>query len=417
MSENSFVRRELSNGLQVVMEPMGRVSSAAMGFGVLTGSRDETEKTAGISHFLEHMVFKGTARRDARQINLAFDEVGAIWNAYTEWELTAYYGWAPADQTENLIDLLSDMMRPALPAEEFETEKKVILEEIAMYLDMPASMIFDYLMTAAWGLHPLGNSVLGTMETVSGIDRNQMKEYAARRYQPANMRFVITGKVDPDQVVASLERHVGEQKVGGSGRTQETPVFAGENRVMRQEKIAREHLTLAWPAPKVGDDWEPTAQVLARILGDATNSRLFWSVIQEGLADDVSVGHFPFSDAGMIYLYASVDPDNIPTVLDKIDEAFSGLRSGVSEEELTRSKNRHATGIVASGESPMSRWGQLMEQVKADAPLLTIEQELAAIDAISTRTIGEYLERFPLEPSRSGVALGPMSEVPGLNSV
>ena len=393
------------------MEPMARVSSAAMGFAVAAGARDEPADLSGVSHFLEHMTFKGTARRTAAEINLAFDEMGAIWNAFTEWELTAYYGWVPADQTPGIIELLSDMMRPTLPSDEFDMEKKVILEEIAMYNDQPGSIIFDHLISAAWGPHPLGNSVLGTSESVSGIAHDRMQAYWTDHYSPDNMKFVITGRLDPDAVIEQMERCCGSWEPSGRVRQQPAPGFAAGDRVTQRDSVTREHLAMAWPAPKVADAWEPTAKVLARVLGDASNSRLFWTVIQEGLADEIAVLHHGFCDAGMLYLYASVDPSNVEVVLNRIGETFADVQKGVSEEELTRAKNRHATAVVGGGESPMSRWGQLVEPLKSDAPLPTIEDDLADIDAINAGTLIEYLSHHPADGAGSLVGLGPMAEL------
>src|SRR6476646_7813902 len=193
-----FHSHKLPNGLQLIGETSPSARSVALGFFVKTGSRDETPDVAGVSHFLEHMMFKGTARRTALDVNLDFDRIGANYNAFTSEEVTAYYAAVLPEYLPNAVDVLADILRPSLRQADFDTEKKVILEEIGMYEDMPTSAAFEKARVAYFAGHPLGNSILGTKESVGALMRDQMQAYFDRRYAAANVVCVAAGNFDFD---------------------------------------------------------------------------------------------------------------------------------------------------------------------------------------------------------------------------
>src|SRR5690554_1910970 len=190
----------------------------AVGYFVDTGSRDETPEIAGVSHFLEHMMFKGSDRRSAADINREFDELGASYNAYTSEERTVYYGAVLPESQEPLVDLLSDLMRPALRQEDFDIEKNVILEEIAMYQDMPLHRVFDAAMPGYHAGHPLGNSVLGTARSITDLNREQMLAYFGRRYAPDNLILAAAGNLDWDALVSQASELTRTWTPSGAGR-------------------------------------------------------------------------------------------------------------------------------------------------------------------------------------------------------
>ncbi|QOJ13359.1 MAG: insulinase family protein [Planctomycetia bacterium] len=204
-----FVEHTLPNGLRVVCEAMPRVSSAAVAMFVRTGSRHERPGEHGVSHFLEHMCFKGSHRRSCREINVRFDELGSIYNAFTGKEHTVYYGWVPADRVEPQLDLLADLVRPALPAADFETERKVILEEIAMGDDAFERHVSNYLHHVIFEGHPLAHEILGDRETIATLPRERMAAYARERYAADNITLVATGAIDPQSVFAWAARQCG----------------------------------------------------------------------------------------------------------------------------------------------------------------------------------------------------------------
>src|SRR4029079_603528 len=195
-----FHHTVLDNGLRVIAELNDRAHSVASGFFVKTGSRDETTETAGVCLFLERMVFKGTPRRDALAVNRDFDRVGAKHNAQTSEEDTFYHVTCLPEYLPQAFDVLSAILRPTLAEEDFETEKQVIIEEIRMYLDSPMSVAYDAAKAAHFGAHPLGQSILGTVESIKALKVEQMREYFARRYSPANIVLAFAGKTDWDRV-------------------------------------------------------------------------------------------------------------------------------------------------------------------------------------------------------------------------
>jgi len=190
-----FREAELKNGLRVIAEVVPGARSVALGYFVKTGARDEAKEESGVSHFLEHMVFKGPEGMDALSVNLAFDRLGAQYNAFTSEEATVYYGAVLPEFTFPLLELFSRLMRPALRQEDFDTEKKVILEEIARYQDRPGFMAYDWARARFFQGHPLGNSVLGTVESITALTREAMAAYHERRYLPKNMVLAATGRV------------------------------------------------------------------------------------------------------------------------------------------------------------------------------------------------------------------------------
>ena len=224
-----FHHTVLDNGLQVIAELNDQARSVAAGFFVKTGSRDESTEVAGVSHFLEHMVFKGTPRRDALAVNRDFDRVGAKHNAQTSEEDTFYHVTCLPEYLPQAFDVLSDILRPTLREDDFETEKKVIIEEIRMYLDNPMSVAYEAAKAAHFGRHPLGQSILGTVESITGLKVEQMRDYFARRYSPANIVLAFAGKTDWDQVVALARAHCGHWTGGEASR--QAVAAAGHRRV------------------------------------------------------------------------------------------------------------------------------------------------------------------------------------------
>src|ERR1700742_1487028 len=205
----TFHYKQLSNGLDIVVEQNPDAHSTAMGLFVKTGSRDEDPALNGVSHFLEHMMFKGSTKYTWEDVNRIFDEIGARYNAFTSQEMTAYYANVIPEFTEKAVEHLSHLLRPAIRNEDFDTEKKVILEEIAMYLDDPGHRLYERLMELHFGNHPLSMSILGSPESIKDLKRDQMAAYFSRRYGPGNMVFSATGRLDFDEVVRLAEKYCG----------------------------------------------------------------------------------------------------------------------------------------------------------------------------------------------------------------
>src|SRR5262249_1243637 len=300
----SFVERTLSNGLRVVVEPMPSVTSAAGGFLVRTGSRDETSDVAGVSHFLEHMCFKGTRRRTWQEITVGFDDLGSTYNAFTSKERTFYYGWVRRDDLAPQLDLLADMMRSVLPPDEFDTEKKVILEEIAMSKDQIEHHVYDLIHEKAFEGHPLSWPVLGDEKTVGGLSREQMWTYLQDRYNPANVVLVVAGNIEPEEVFSGAERMCTEWAPGTPRPKRAIPErFPTGTAVLQLERFKQQSLCWVFPAPGATDERDhEAANALASIIG-GSNSRFFWNIIQAGVAPVAGAWRVDYCDTGLMVLY------------------------------------------------------------------------------------------------------------------
>ena len=241
-----FCKHKLPNGLEVVAECNGRAHSTALGFFVRTGARDETDAVAGGSHFLEHMVFKGTATQTADEVNGRFDELGADYNAWTGKENTTYHAIVLPEYQNEIIELWADLMRPALREDDFDTEKQVIIEEIRMYADQPPFTADEKCEQSHYGKHPLGNSVLGTVESIRDLTVEAMGSYFRQRYSPSNITLAGCGRVDFDGLVDRAERSCGHWERFEAGRRRERPVFHQAFHVVCREAAVQQYaLSLA----------------------------------------------------------------------------------------------------------------------------------------------------------------------------
>jgi len=406
-----FSVHQFANELTAVIEFMPQTVSTAVGFLVSTGARHEPAEYDGVSHFLEHMMFKGTAHRGWQEINREFDQMGARYNAFTGWEETCYYAWVLNEQTPRALDLLSDMLAPALPENEFTTEKKVILEEIARYRDMPDHVAFEEAMKIAFAGHRLSSNILGSTETVGKLTRDQMSEYFSRRYVPANTTLFACGNVNEQALLADLDKLWSARTGPRVNGAEDTPGFHPGRKVIQRKEVAREHLVLMWPALPVADRRSIAAMLLGNILGDDQNSRLFWALKHTGLAEEAGGGYWGFSDAGLTAVYASCDPENAGKVEHIMRAESAKLGRGIRAEELQRAKNRARTSLVFLAETPFNRFRQLIHQWQMRRELLTPEEMLARVDEVTLDDLHALLRRYSLAREAAAVVLGPLQRI------
>ncbi|MBI3862174.1 MAG: insulinase family protein, partial [Planctomycetia bacterium] len=244
-----FHEARLANGLQIIAEQSPSVHSVAVGFFVRTGSRDETDEVSGVSHFLEHMVFKGTARNSADDVNRIFDEVGAKYNASTSEEITLFYAAVLPEYLPQSFDLLADILRPALRQDDFDMEKKVILEEIGMYDDQPTYTAYENLMQTHFSGHPLGHSVLGTNESIGALKCEQMRAYHQTRYASGNIVLAVAGKFDWPELLALAEKNCSGWPAGGGARRTAEAHPAGGFKLITKSSSMLQHVMHMAPAP------------------------------------------------------------------------------------------------------------------------------------------------------------------------
>lgn len=401
----------LSNGLTVVGQRMPGIESVALGYHVRTGSRDEDTQIAGVSHFLEHMMFKGTRTRSALDISKQFEDMGAQYNAFTSVESTVYYARVLGDQLPRALDLLSDMMRPLLDEGEFTTEKGVIIEEIARSEDQPTHELFHKLFATYFQGHPLANSVLGTPESIRAMPIDGMREYHARRYSPNNMVFGIAGSFEWEPLLAELERLTGSWQPADSARGVRSYAARPAVSVDVQSKLQQEHVAVASAAPNEESEDSWTAELIASVLGDSSGSRLFWEVAQKGLADTIDSGYSAFVDAGMFMTYFSASPQNAPKVLRIVREEMEKLaRDGVTPEELERAKVKAISDTVLSGEASQRRMFEITDLYISKGRALSVDEIIAAIERIGVEDVNRVLREYPFAESLTVQAAGPLTE-------
>jgi len=402
-----YTLHTLDNGLRIVIEVMPDVRSAAAGFLVRTGARDECLEVAGVSHFLEHMMFKGTAKRTWRDITVDFDAMGSIYNAYTSEDRTVYYGWVREDDISKQIELLADMVRSTLPADEFEMEKKVILEEIAMAKDNLEHLAFDFVQEKVFAGHPLAWPVLGYENTVLSLTREQMWEYFERRYAPDNMVLVVAGRVDPSHIIALAEELCGSWPASAKASGRVRPTMQGGVDVHQTDRFKQQVICLSFPSVGACDERAETVGAAATILG-GDNSRIFWNVVQCGISPRAGAHHLDYTDCGAMLLFGTCLPENAEKLTEALrSEAKRICAERVQEHEVDRVKNRRRTGLAIESEAPYYRLSQLMDDMEFRGQPRTVEQMLAEVDAVSAETIRDYFEQYPIDIEGHLTSVGP----------
>lgn len=408
-----FHTHRLPNGLQIVAQPMPDFESVAVSYYVRTGSRDEYEPTiAGVSHFLEHMMFKGTQTLDWQQITLEFNKIGAELNAFTSHESTVYYARVLGEYLERALALLSDMMYPRLDEHDFETEKEVIVNEIARSEDQPYNTTYRRLMQTYFGEHPLGHDVLGTPESIRAMKIEQMRDYWKRRYAANNLILSVAGNFDWQHVLALAEQYCTNWRTGESGRDVSHYEPAQPiNNVMVDKKLKQQIMLLAMPAVDVKDPDYYAAALGGSILGDSDGSRLYWNIYQKGLAESASAGIWAMEGTGIMLMEANSTPEEAPRVLKLLRaELDSLLTDGIYEDELQRAKDKWISSMVLSSESTFSRMRSIANDWVIEGRLITVEEEIERVEKITPADVMRALQRFPIREKQVLTALGPLSE-------
>jgi predicted Zn-dependent peptidase len=390
-----FEHKTLPNGLTIVGETNPLAQSAAIGFFVRTGSRDETPAISGVSHFLEHMVFKGTDKLSPFEVNELFDKTGAKFNAFTSEENTVYYAAILPEYLSDITALWSQLMRPSLRDEDFNMEKNVIKEEIAMYKDLPHYDVMDRARSLHFAGHPAGNSVLGTDQSIDALTAAQMKEYFSRRYAPNNIVVTCTGNLDFPAVTAQIESFCGSWQSYQVDRKIE--YFSGTRQKNRIEKpnLVSEHLCLVSAAVSAQDKRRFAASLLSMIVGDDSGSRFFWQLVDNALCETASMQYEAMDGVGALYSFLRFNPENNDKVSATLTSIFTELeKSGITADELQKAKNKLLSGLVIKNELPMGRLTDVgfnwvyLKQYK------TIDQEIAEIKAVTVDDVNAFIKEF-----------------------
>jgi predicted Zn-dependent peptidase len=390
-----FKSEKLENGLVIIGEINKSAKSAAVGFFVKTGSRDESLQINGVSHFLEHMLFKGTDKLSALEVNEKFDRTGAQYNAFTSEENTVYYAAVLPEYLAEVTQLWTQLMRPALRDEDFNIEKNVIKEEIAMYKDSPSYDVMDQCRTLHFDGHPCGNSVLGSVKSIDNLTAEQMHGYFERCYAPNNIVLACAGNFDWDRICSltadscsSWQQQTVERQVEDS---------RGSRKKQRHEKanLVREHICLMSAGVSAQDPRRFAASLLGVIVGDDVGSRFFWALVDKALAEAASMQFGAMDGTGVFSSYIRCSSENVTKVLDIVKGIFDNLaRDGVTEGELTKSKNKILSALVIKNELPMGRLVDLGFNWTYLQKYQTIEDDVNAIKAVTVDDIRLLIEQF-----------------------
>ena len=403
-----FQQTQLDNGLAIIAEVNPSAASMAAGVFVRTGSRDETAEISGVSHFLEHMMFKGTPRRTALDVNREFDEIGANYNAFTSEENTVYFGAVLPEHQRRLLDILGDILRPALRGEDFETEKGVILDEIARYQDVPGFRLYEHLMCEHFLGHPLGRKILGTTESIRALNRDDMQAYFERRYSPGNVLLVGVGNLEfaaLTEKAAEMCSHWQAYEV-----SRDTPAAAPREarKAVVDAKLAREHVGMMSRAPTGQQSERYAAQLLAVIVGDATGSRLFYALVDPAIADEASMAYEPLDHAGAFVTTLCASPDRAAeAVRIARDELRKFQDEGPTEAELQAAKNKIATGATLNGELPMGRLTAVGFDWVYRREYVPLAEQIDMLFAVTRREVLAVAREYDLTTATL-LALGPV---------
>ncbi len=402
----NFQSHKLDNGLTIIAECLPEAYTAAVGYFVMTGARDETPELMGVSHFLEHMMFKGTDRRTADDVNREFDEIGADYNAFTSHEQTVFFAHVLPEQLPRAVDLLGDILRPSLRGDDFAMEKNVILEEIGMYDDRPTWRLQDTILERYFPNHPLGFRVLGTKDTIGRLTAEQMRGYFGQRYSPDNTVVAAAGRIDFDALVRDVERMSGSWPATGARRSFDAPATEPSELTIEDARVNRHYVAVMWPGPAYQDADRYAAKVLADVVGDSDGSRLYWALVDPGLAEEADASVIPQDRVGYHFAFASCDPDRADGVERILLETLASPADGVEDEELERAKNKIATGATVQGERPpgrMMRLGGDWMYLHEHRPL---DEEIERVMAVSLSDVHRVAEAYPPRP-RTIVRLTP----------
>lgn len=399
----------LDNGLTVVTDSMSHLQTASVGVWVNTGARHETAREHGVSHMLEHMAFKGTERRSALAIAEEIETVGGHLNAHTTHEATAYYARVLKQDTGLAVDILADILQNSVfDPEEVERERGVIISEIGQAHDTPDDVVFDDLLEAAYRDQPLGRSILGTVDTVSGFSRDELQGYMGQRYLAPGMVLAAAGGVDHEELVRLAAERFGalpNRKTNGA----EPAIFrAGERR--KERDLEQVHLALAFEGPTYSDPDYYTAQVFSGVLGGGMSSRLFQEVREKrGLCYSVFAFSWSFADTGVFGLYAGTSPDDVAELMPVLSGELGRLGEDASEEEVARARAQIKAGLMMGLESSSSRAEQIARQYMIHGRVLPIEELTAKVDAVDAAAVRRYAARLLKGPGLALSAIGPLN--------
>jgi len=386
-----YQRVVLDNGVQILTEDIPYVRSLALGVWVDTGSRDEPGDMAGVSHFIEHLVFKGTPKRTARQIAEALDAVGGQLNAFTTKEFTCFYARVMDEYFDLAFDVLSDMIfNPLFKQEDIDRERNVIIEEIKMGEDTPDELVHDIFASTIWKNHPLGRPIIGTTQIIEGLSREQIVDYYQKNYTPANLIIAVAGNINHQQVVEKTERIFGGIKNQTLKSRKIKPVSYNQV-TCRTKEIEQVHLCIGTPGLPLDSEHIHALQLINTILGGGLSSRLFQEVRESrGLVYSIYSYHSSYHDTGLFCVYAGLSKNNATQVLELISNEIRDIQiNGVTSKELRRAKDQMKGNLFLSLENVSMHMSRLAKSQLYLGKVITPEQVIERINRVTVSQIKE----------------------------
>ncbi|KPV39837.1 M16 family metallopeptidase [Alicyclobacillus ferrooxydans] len=402
----------LQNGIRVVGEEIPSLRSVSIGIWIGTGSRYESPSNNGISHFLEHMFFKGTDRYTAREIAEVFDGIGGQVNAFTAKEYTCFYAKVLDEHFNVAVETLADMLQNStFHPDEMEKEKRVVIEEIRMYEDTPDELVMDILAESVYGSHPLGYTILGLEENLRAFSKSDVMSYVDGHYHPNNIVVAIAGNVNQTQAVETIERLFGNLSSATQSDVEIVRPSFQSTLSVRKKDIEQVHLCLASNGLEAGSKDLYSLVLLNNALGNSSSSRLFQEIREDrGMAYSVFSFHSAYLDSGMFGIYAGTSPEHVHDVVSLIQQICEDTAEhGLTEAELTKGKEQVKGSMMLSLESTSSRMSRLGKNELVLGREVTLDETLAGINAVTAGDVQRVAKRILQQPFAIA-AVGPVSE-------
>lgn len=410
-----YIHKKLQNGIEVFVQEMPWAESVSIGVWVGNGSRHESAAENGMSHFIEHMVFKGTANRTATDIALEMDSIGGHLNAFTTREYTCFYARTLSENAEVSMDILSDMVfEPSLTQEDMDLERRVVFEEIAMCDDSPEDVVYDLFAKGIWGDTPMGRPILGNFDTLNTITPESMREYMKTHYTSDSIIIAVTGKVD-QSLFDGLERYFGSRKIGNNKVGFETVTYS-PTRICDTRDLEQIQLVVGFDSIDINDDRAYALLVFNNIFGSGMSSRLFQNIREKhGLVYSIGAGHSAYMGAGTFDIFAATTPENTKRVCELLSTEIKRIKTEVfTDEEIARAKAQLRGNYILSGESVNSQMQALGRAALLRRPIREREEILAKINAVNRDDIADITDTILRLDTLSVAAVGPIDGVDGL---
>nr|WP_255766494.1 pitrilysin family protein [Nereida sp. MMG025] len=407
----------MPNGFRIVTEHMDGLKSASIGIWVQAGGRHETLAQNGIAHFLEHMAFKGTAKRSALQIAEAIEDVGGYINAYTSREMTAYYARVLENDVPLALDVIGDIvLNPVFDEAEIEVERGVILQEIGQTLDTPDDIVFDWLQEQAYPDQPIGRTILGPSERVSSFTRDDLSGFVGQHYAPGQMILAAAGAVDHDALVAAAEAMFGHLPAQPASVIEPAAFQGGERREVKD--LEQVHFALALEGPNYRDPMIYTAQIFATAFGGGMSSRLFQEVREKrGLCYTIFAQAGAYADTGLTTIYAGTSADQIGELAHITMDELKRAACDMSPEEVARARAQMKAGMLMGLESPSARCERLARMISIWDRVPDLNEAVERIDAVTTGDVKDYAANLATSAGSALALYGPVSAAPHLDDL